>query len=65
MMRPLVIAFLEAARRSNRAAPGGYENFLVSPALLTGRGAKGGATGVAFFLFLSAFGFFFSRLLRI
>ena len=52
-------------RPGGRVTSGSYENFLVSPALPIGRGAKGEAIGAAFFLFLSAFGFFFSRLLRI
>jgi len=49
-----------------RAAQDSYENFLPLasfPVIRTG--VNGEAAGASFFLFLSAFGFFFSRLLLI
>jgi len=43
-----------------------YQNFLPPASLPVSRtGVNGDAAGASFFLFLSAFGFFFSRLLLI
>ncbi|MGD0024104.1 MAG: hypothetical protein ABSC37_05660 [Xanthobacteraceae bacterium] len=48
-----------------RAAQDYYENFLPLAPFPVSRADMGGdAAGALFFLFLSAFGFFFSRLLR-
>jgi hypothetical protein len=42
-----------------------YESFFSRPSFPIISSANGDAAGALFFLFLSAFGFFFSRLLRI